>query len=118
MKIIRSRFCKIVLIFFADLEYFALKESSSVTRNLKVALVESQSLSKVKDWKLQDGIFENRVSSLTPKTVKFLQSKSIKSCFLCIFTPCQSMKTNGLYLWLSYSYWSMELHLSRTSSKF
>lgn len=40
---------------------------------MKVALVESQDLDKARSWKLGPQQFSNRVSSLTPSSVSFLQ---------------------------------------------
>lgn len=47
--------------------------ASPVTSKLKVALVESQDLRKARSWSLDSSQFSNRVSSLTPSTVEFLQ---------------------------------------------
>lgn len=49
----------------------ALKQSP-ITSSLNVALVEGGSLSKIRDWSLPEDKFENRVSSITPKSQKFL----------------------------------------------
>jgi ubiquinone biosynthesis monooxygenase Coq6 len=46
--------------------------SSPATANLKVALVESQDLSKTRDFSLPPNQFSNRCSSLTPSSVRFL----------------------------------------------
>lgn len=46
--------------------------SSPATANLKVALVESQDLSRTRSWKLPHIQYSNRCSSLTPTSVKFL----------------------------------------------
>ncbi|CAN6619154.1 ubiquinone biosynthesis monooxygenase Coq6p, mitochondrial [Trichomonascus vanleenenianus] len=47
-------------------------KNSPVTRQLKVALVEGAPLDRVRSWQLPDDRYENRVSSLTPKSVRFL----------------------------------------------
>ena len=52
-------------------------KSSSITRNLKVALIEGQSLLSSKEWLPKTGEFSNRVSSLTPKSVQFMQSTCV-----------------------------------------
>ena len=49
-------------------------ESSPVTSHLKVALIESQDLSKARNWKLLPEEYSNRASSLTPTSVSFLES--------------------------------------------
>lgn len=46
--------------------------SSPVTSNLKLALVESQDLSRVRAWQPVSGHFSNRASSLTPSSESFL----------------------------------------------
>ncbi|KMU89511.1 ubiquinone biosynthesis monooxygenase COQ6 [Coccidioides immitis H538.4] len=58
----------------AGLALLAALRCSPLTSKLKVALVESQDVSKAKDWKLGSGQFSNRVSSLTPSSVSFLQN--------------------------------------------
>jgi ubiquinone biosynthesis monooxygenase Coq6 len=45
-----------------------------VTSHLKVALIESQDLSKARNWKLPPEEYSNRASSLTPTSVFFLES--------------------------------------------
>jgi ubiquinone biosynthesis monooxygenase Coq6 len=47
--------------------------ASPATSKLKVALIETQDLSKARSWKLEPHQFSNRVSSLTPSSVSFLQ---------------------------------------------
>lgn len=47
--------------------------SSPATSNLKVALIETQDLNSARAWNLESHQFSNRVSSLTPSTVSFLQ---------------------------------------------
>jgi ubiquinone biosynthesis monooxygenase Coq6 len=47
--------------------------SSPVTSSLKVALIESQDINKARTWSLEPAQFSNRVSSLTPASVSFLQ---------------------------------------------
>jgi ubiquinone biosynthesis monooxygenase Coq6 len=49
-------------------------KNSPVTAALNVALVEASSLARLRDWNPPDTMFENRVSSLTPKSVRFLSS--------------------------------------------
>ncbi|KAJ5544666.1 Monooxygenase FAD-binding [Penicillium sp. DV-2018c] len=58
----------------AGLGLLAALRSSPITSKLKVALIESQDLSKAKAWNLEPTQFSNRVSSLTPSTVSFLRS--------------------------------------------
>lgn len=48
------------------------KGSSSVTKGLRVALVEGMDLEPLKNWKPETGTYSNRVSSLTPGSVEFL----------------------------------------------
>jgi len=48
-------------------------ESSPTTSKLKTALIETQDLSKVREWSLPADQFANRASSLTPSSVKFLE---------------------------------------------
>ncbi|KAJ5638016.1 hypothetical protein N7490_007895 [Penicillium lividum] len=57
----------------AGLGLLAALRASPVTSKLKVALVESQDLSKARGWNLDSSKFSNRVSSLTPSSVAFLQ---------------------------------------------
>ncbi|TAQ89724.1 hypothetical protein B7494_g1957 [Chlorociboria aeruginascens] len=57
----------------AGLSLLAALRSSSATANLKVALIESQDLSKTRSWHLPPTHFSNRCSSLTPSSVNFLQ---------------------------------------------
>jgi ubiquinone biosynthesis monooxygenase Coq6 len=49
-------------------------ESSPVTSHLRVALIESQDLSKAQDWDLPPDEYSNRASSLTPTSIAFLES--------------------------------------------
>ncbi|KAE9381801.1 ubiquinone biosynthesis hydrox [Stipitochalara longipes BDJ] len=56
----------------AGLSLLAALRSSPATANLKVALVESQDLSKTRDFSLALNQFSNRCSSLTPSSVRFL----------------------------------------------
>ncbi|KAL4781452.1 hypothetical protein BJX76DRAFT_16629 [Aspergillus varians] len=58
----------------AGLALLAALRASPATSKLKVALVESQDLDKARSWKLSPQQFSNRVSSLTPSSVSFLQS--------------------------------------------
>lgn len=51
----------------------AILGSSPATSNLKVALIETQDLGKARTWNLDSSQFSNRVTSLTPSTVSFLQ---------------------------------------------
>lgn len=46
--------------------------ASPVTSKLKVALIEAQDLDKARTWSLGPGEYSNRVSSLTPSSVSFL----------------------------------------------
>ncbi|KAL4941560.1 hypothetical protein BDV06DRAFT_194237 [Aspergillus oleicola] len=57
----------------AGLALLAALRASPATSKLKVALVESQDLDKARSWKLDPQLFSNRVSSLTPSSVSFLQ---------------------------------------------
>ncbi|KAI1913254.1 putative ubiquinone biosynthesis monooxygenase [Ophidiomyces ophidiicola] len=57
----------------AGLALLAALRASPITSKLKVALVESQDISKAKQWKLDSAQYSNRVSSLTPSSVAFLQ---------------------------------------------
>ncbi|KAL2860856.1 putative ubiquinone biosynthesis monooxgenase (Coq6) [Aspergillus lucknowensis] len=57
----------------AGLALLAALRASPATSKLKVALVESQDLDKARSWKLDPQHFSNRVSSLTPSSVSFLQ---------------------------------------------
>ncbi|KAL5340795.1 ubiquinone biosynthesis monooxgenase [Aspergillus crustosus] len=57
----------------AGLALLAALRASPATSKLKVALVESQDLDKSRAWKLDSQQFSNRVSSLTPSSVSFLQ---------------------------------------------
>jgi ubiquinone biosynthesis monooxygenase Coq6 len=47
-------------------------ESSPATSSLKVALLETQDLSKAQQWSLPDDQYSNRASSLTPSSLNFL----------------------------------------------
>ncbi|CZR50624.1 related to monooxigenase [Phialocephala subalpina] len=58
----------------AGLSLLAALRSSPATSNLKVALIESQDLSKTRDFTLPKTEFSNRCSSLTPSSVSFLDS--------------------------------------------
>ncbi|KAF9892001.1 putative ubiquinone biosynthesis monooxygenase [Aspergillus nanangensis] len=57
----------------AGLGLLAALRASPVTSNLRVALIETQDLQKARSWKLDSHQFSNRVSSLTPASVSFLQ---------------------------------------------
>ncbi|KAI9375984.1 hypothetical protein BJX61DRAFT_24832 [Aspergillus egyptiacus] len=57
----------------AGLALLTALRASPATSRLKVALVESQDLDKSQSWKLDPQHFSNRVSSLTPSSVSFLQ---------------------------------------------
>jgi len=46
--------------------------SSGVTSHLKVALIEGMDLGSSRGWKPVEGMYSNRVSSLTPGSVGFL----------------------------------------------
>lgn len=48
--------------------------ASPTTANLRIALVESQNLSKTQSWSLPSHLYSNRCSSLTPSSVRFLES--------------------------------------------
>ncbi|KAI9932856.1 hypothetical protein ASPWEDRAFT_47269 [Aspergillus wentii DTO 134E9] len=57
----------------AGLGLLAALRASPATAHLKVALVETQDLRKARSWNLESHQFSNRVSSLTPSSVSFLQ---------------------------------------------
>ncbi|KAB8236221.1 putative ubiquinone biosynthesis monooxgenase (Coq6) [Aspergillus alliaceus] len=57
----------------AGLGLLAALRASPVTSKLRVALVETQDLQKARAWNLDAQHFSNRVSSLTPSSVSFLQ---------------------------------------------
>ncbi|KAF8863436.1 ubiquinone biosynthesis hydrox [Acephala macrosclerotiorum] len=57
----------------AGLSLLAALRSSPATQNLKIALVESQDLSKTRSFSLPPTQFSNRCSSLTPSSVRFLE---------------------------------------------
>ncbi|KAK6606369.1 ubiquinone biosynthesis mono0xygenase COQ6 [Botrytis cinerea] len=57
----------------AGLSLVAALRANPLTRNLRLALIEPQSLSKSLNWKPKDGEYSNRCSSLTPKSVRFLK---------------------------------------------
>ncbi|PTU18435.1 hypothetical protein P175DRAFT_0465507 [Aspergillus ochraceoroseus IBT 24754] len=57
----------------AGLALLAALRASPATSKLKVALVETQDLNKARSWNLDSQQFSNRVSSLTPSSVSFLQ---------------------------------------------
>ncbi|XMA19463.1 hypothetical protein WAI453_012254 [Rhynchosporium graminicola] len=58
----------------AGLSLLAALRSSPATANLRVALVESQDLSKTRAFSLPPAQFSNRCSSLTPSSVRFLDN--------------------------------------------
>lgn len=47
-------------------------KNSTVTRGLKTVLVEGSDMKNIREWEPSMEYFENRVSSLTPRSVKFL----------------------------------------------
>ncbi|KAJ5172989.1 hypothetical protein N7492_005582 [Penicillium capsulatum] len=57
----------------AGLGLLAALRASPATSKLRVALVETQDLRKARAWNLEPNQFSNRVSSLTPSSVAFLQ---------------------------------------------
>ncbi|RAL17156.1 putative ubiquinone biosynthesis monooxgenase (Coq6) [Aspergillus homomorphus CBS 101889] len=57
----------------AGLGLLAALRASPATSKLKVALVETQDLQKAGSWSLDAQHYSNRVSSLTPSSVSFLQ---------------------------------------------
>ncbi|EEH36609.2 ubiquinone biosynthesis monooxygenase COQ6 [Paracoccidioides lutzii Pb01] len=57
----------------AGLSLLAALRSSPVSSKLRIALIESQDLSKIRSWKPDPTQFSNRVSSLTPSSVSFLR---------------------------------------------
>lgn len=52
-------------------------ESSPVTSHLKTALIETQDLTKTRQWSMSEDQFSNRASSLTPTSVAFLESTGV-----------------------------------------
>ncbi|KAI1333173.1 hypothetical protein F5Y16DRAFT_354998 [Xylariaceae sp. FL0255] len=56
----------------AGLSLLATLKANPNTANLKVALVEAQSLSKLRSWQQPPDRFSNRCSSLTPSSASFL----------------------------------------------
>ncbi|KAI9640660.1 putative ubiquinone biosynthesis monooxygenase [Ciborinia camelliae] len=57
----------------AGLSLVAALRANPLTRNLRLALIEPQPLSKSLNWKPKAGEYSNRCSSLTPKSVRFLK---------------------------------------------
>ncbi|RAH72141.1 putative ubiquinone biosynthesis monooxgenase (Coq6) [Aspergillus aculeatinus CBS 121060] len=57
----------------AGLGLLAALRATPATSKLKVALVETQDLQKARSWSLDAQHYSNRVSSLTPSSVSFLQ---------------------------------------------
>ncbi|KAE8351937.1 hypothetical protein BDV28DRAFT_10586 [Aspergillus coremiiformis] len=57
----------------AGLGLLAALRASPLTSRLRIALVETQDLQKARSWNLDSQHFSNRVSSLTPSSVSFLQ---------------------------------------------
>ncbi|KAH0562544.1 hypothetical protein GP486_002775 [Trichoglossum hirsutum] len=57
----------------AGLSLLTALRASRVASNLKIALVESQDLGRTRAWSLPSDQYSNRVSSLTPSSVKFLE---------------------------------------------
>ncbi|KAL7629597.1 putative ubiquinone biosynthesis monooxygenase [Parahypoxylon ruwenzoriense] len=58
----------------AGLSLLTALRANPSTAGLRVALVEAQDLSKIRAWEMPRGRYSNRCSSLTPKSVRFLQS--------------------------------------------
>ena len=58
----------------AGLALLAALKSSPVTKHLKTGLIETQDLSKLRQWTSAEDKFSNRASSLTPSSVIFLES--------------------------------------------
>lgn len=58
----------------AGLTLAASLKASPVTSHLSVALVEGSDLGKIKAWELGEDAYENRVSSLTPRSKKCLET--------------------------------------------
>lgn len=56
----------------AGLSLLTALRSSPTTSSLKIALVESQDLAKIRSFSMPPGQFSNRCSSLTPSSVRFL----------------------------------------------
>lgn len=57
----------------AGLSLLIALRSSPATSSLKIALIESQDLSKIRQFALPQSSFSNRCSSLTPSSVRFLE---------------------------------------------
>ncbi|EXJ74437.1 ubiquinone biosynthesis monooxygenase Coq6 [Cladophialophora psammophila CBS 110553] len=57
----------------AGLALLAALKSSPITSHLKTALIETQDLSKLRQWSLPEDKYSNRASSLTPSSVSFLE---------------------------------------------
>ncbi|ODQ66410.1 ubiquinone biosynthesis monooxygenase COQ6 [Nadsonia fulvescens var. elongata DSM 6958] len=49
-------------------------KNSPLTQSMKISLIEGGDLDKIRSWSPPDNFYENRVVSLTPSSVKFLQS--------------------------------------------
>ncbi|KAI9792540.1 MAG: putative ubiquinone biosynthesis monooxygenase [Peltula sp. TS41687] len=58
----------------AGLSVLTALRASEATSHLKLALVERQDLSKLRGWTLSSDQYSNRVSSLTPSSVAFLEA--------------------------------------------
>ena len=59
--------------------------ATEATSHLKLALVESQDLGRLREWNLPTDQYSNRVSSLTPASVAFLDCMCIEPVALNLF---------------------------------
>jgi ubiquinone biosynthesis monooxygenase Coq6 len=57
----------------AGLALLAALKASPITSHLRTALIETQDLGKVRQWKSPEDKYSNRASSLTPSSVSFLE---------------------------------------------
>ncbi|KIX92145.1 uncharacterized protein Z520_12138 [Fonsecaea multimorphosa CBS 102226] len=57
----------------AGLALLAALKSSPITSHLKTALIETQDLSRLRQWQSPEDQYSNRASSLTPSSVSFLE---------------------------------------------
>ncbi|KAI1335629.1 hypothetical protein F5Y15DRAFT_409041 [Xylariaceae sp. FL0016] len=58
----------------AGLSLLAALKSNPHTSNLRIALIEAQSLRHLRDWASPESRFSNRCSSLTPSSARFLEN--------------------------------------------
>ncbi|OAP63910.1 ubiquinone biosynthesis monooxygenase COQ6 [Fonsecaea erecta] len=60
----------------AGLALLAALKSSPITSHLKTALIETQDLSKLRQWSSSEDRYSNRASSLTPSSMSFLEKEA------------------------------------------